>query len=305
MGLSVEPSFEHWRAALLHACGRFHVEADGAAPGFSGSVRLQRGGGLELVAIAGQGARAFRDHRDVAAEDGKYYFLVLQGAGEACMSQGGERAELAPGDLVLIDACQPCDFRYRGAWTQLSCHLPRPRVAEAFRHRRLRPGTRIAGDSRLGALLGHLLLDAHAGIEQLEDGEGAAMQQALLALLPPALAPEAPPVGADEALYRRARALIEERLAEPGLGPAQIAAAVGVSLRQLHRLFARRGQTVARLVQERRLERCARDLADHGCDASITAIAFFWGFSDAAHFARSFKTRYGRSPRDYRQAARG
>jgi AraC-like DNA-binding protein len=34
---------------------------------------------------------------------------------------------------------------------------------------------------------------------------------------------------------------------------------------------------------------------------SISEICFRWGFNGSAHFSRSFKERYGVSPRDYRK----
>jgi AraC-like DNA-binding protein len=37
-------------------------------------------------------------------------------------------------------------------------------------------------------------------------------------------------------------------------------------------------------------------------DKSITQIAFSWGFNNAAHFSRCFKTRFGATPSDYRQS---
>jgi AraC-like DNA-binding protein len=94
---------------------------------------------------------------------------------------------------------------------------------------------------------------------------------------------------------------IEAHLAEPGLSPAEVAAAVGLSVRHLQRLFARNGTTAAEWIRERRLEHCRSDLCDPRFSRkSITEISFLWGFSDSAHFARSFKTRFGTSPRAFR-----
>ena len=33
---------------------------------------------------------------------------------------------------------------------------------------------------------------------------------------------------------------------------------------------------------------------------SITTIAYKWGFTDSAHFSRSFQKQFERSPKDYR-----
>jgi AraC-like DNA-binding protein len=37
-------------------------------------------------------------------------------------------------------------------------------------------------------------------------------------------------------------------------------------------------------------------------DRTITEIALKWGFSDAAHFSRSFKASFGISPNAFRRA---
>ncbi len=51
---------------------------------------------------------------------------------------------------------------------------------------------------------------------------------------------------------------------------------------------------------ERRLEHCRKELSCYGPSKNITEIAYRWGFNDSAHFSRSFKNRYGISPKQYR-----
>jgi AraC-like DNA-binding protein len=102
----------------------------------------------------------------------------------------------------------------------------------------------------------------------------------------------------------RRRAILEHidrNLADADLGVGSIARAFSVSSRTLHKLFEGEPQTVARLIWDRRLERCREDMADPAMAArSITEIAHLWGFSDSQHFSRAFKQRYGLTPRDYR-----
>ncbi len=55
--------------------------------------------------------------------------------------------------------------------------------------------------------------------------------------------------------------------------------------------------TVSTWIRTRRLEQCRRDLLDPMlADRPVAAIAARWGFVDAAHFSRAFKTAFGVSP---------
>jgi AraC-like DNA-binding protein len=79
-------------------------------------------------------------------------------------------------------------------------------------------------------------------------------------------------------------------------GPAEIAAAVSISPRYLHQLFAAEHRSVGQYVRGLRLERCRRDLLDPRlADRSIAAIAFGWGFGDLSGFNRAFRAAFGAS----------
>jgi len=94
---------------------------------------------------------------------------------------------------------------------------------------------------------------------------------------------------------------IDRNLADADLGVARIARAFGFSRRTIHKLFEGEALTVARLIWERRLERCRDEMADPAmAGRSITEIAHHWAFSDSQHFSRAFKQRFGLTPREYR-----
>ena len=64
------------------------------------------------------------------------------------------------------------------------------------------------------------------------------------------------------------------------------------------------GNTVASWIKARRLKQCYDALADpHKPIRSIAELAYRWGFSDQAHFSRSFKTRYNMTPGQVRAQA--
>jgi AraC family transcriptional regulator, positive regulator of tynA and feaB len=163
---------------------------------------------------------------------------------------------------------------------------------------------RISGASGLGVTLFHLATSLYQEAQVLTLQEGISAIEAYLELLCACVGlPEQRREETDACaeLLSRVEQFIEAHLPEPTMGPTEIANAFGISVRHLHRLFLQKESTVAEYIRERRLERCQTELCDlRFSDRKITDIAFFWGFSDSAHFSRCFKRRFGVSPRLFR-----
>ncbi len=82
---------------------------------------------------------------------------------------------------------------------------------------------------------------------------------------------------------------------------AQAAAALGVSPRQLQRLFATHlRRSFKRFDREMRLER-AKELLEQ-TSLSVLDVAIATGFGSMEHFCRSYRTTFGSSPRRHRPA---
>jgi AraC-like DNA-binding protein len=107
------------------------------------------------------------------------------------------------------------------------------------------------------------------------------------------------------ALRAAAYGFIEDHLADPGLGAARIAAAIGVSERHLSRVLAAGGMTVPRLVRSRRLEVAYAMLAgpaDLRLAPSVAEVAARCGFTSAAYFSHAFRARFGLRAGEVRRA---
>jgi transcriptional regulator GlxA family with amidase domain len=103
------------------------------------------------------------------------------------------------------------------------------------------------------------------------------------------------------AIYRRSAAVIRTHIADPGLSPARIAAMAGVSVRTLHRAFQDAGESLGDHLLNARLEACRAALDDPGkAQLSIGEIACRAGFRSQAHFANTFKRRFGYTASDWR-----
>ena len=104
------------------------------------------------------------------------------------------------------------------------------------------------------------------------------------------------------AIMNRICQTIERKLDNAELTPARVAQGEGISERYLQKLFEGTGDNFTHYVRERRLQRAWSDLANPAeAHHTISEIAYRYGFADSAHFSRTFRARFGLSPRDFRQ----
>lgn len=96
----------------------------------------------------------------------------------------------------------------------------------------------------------------------------------------------------------RAIAMIEANLEDP-MSPCELADELGISTRQLERLFGKFLNTSPkRYITEMRLHR-ARNLIVQ-TEQSITEIAMACGFNSTSHFSKVFRSHFGVSPVSHR-----
>lgn len=263
------------------------------ADGFRAEVVTADLGPVRLVDLDTPAGECFRDARSVRAGDEELWQVDLLSRGHVRVEQGRDTTVLGAGDLILLDPARP--VRYAStASRHVTMLLPRRSLRLPARDAERLAGTRIPGDRGPGALVAGLARDATRSLTGFRPEEAARSAAAVIELLSVALGARlgetAGPVPG-EALRARITGYVEGRLGDPGLGPAQVAAAHHMSVRNLHRLFEDQPLTVAALIRRRRLERCHADLATG--TRTVAAAATRWGFTDPAHFSRLFKAAYG------------
>jgi acetamidase/formamidase/AraC-like DNA-binding protein len=185
-------------------------------------------------------------------------------------------------------------------------------TAESFGGRKInlpecRDAVIVAPDG-LAAVLGRTLESASEALETLSPEAWNTIRLSLAEMLltlsrqKSSSAAEAVGIGTQPALLQRIYDAIERKLGDPDITPARIAQIEGISERYLQKLFEGSGDNFTHYLRERRLQRCSADLGNAGeAHRSVSDIAFGCGFSDAAHFSRSFRDRFGLSPRAFRQ----
>jgi AraC family transcriptional regulator, positive regulator of tynA and feaB len=302
----VADRLDAWLCNAKQVCGdcRFHFPRRFS---FHGSIERRTLAGLELTRFSSTPVSFAKFPLTTAtAKDGACIVITqLEGVRRFC--QAGAMAVLKPGDTTLVDSGRPWTSDCAGHCTRLYLRIPRWLVQDRLQMVSLPVLPRIPGTSGLGAVLFRLAASLFEEAEAMSVQEGVAAIEAYLDMLAGCVgSPVAASTKLDHyaELCSRVQQFIETHLPEPTLNPTEIAAAVGVCVRHLHRLFAAKGCTVAEWIRERRLERCRTDLSDPRlCERNITDIAFFWGFNDSAHFSRCFKKEFGVSPREFRSHA--
>ncbi|WP_259402220.1 helix-turn-helix domain-containing protein [Microbispora sp. H10670] len=310
--LAARDRFPFWHQTLSQTLVSTWPASDSPAD-FNASARLFDFGAVTLSAMSHSRLQVSRPAKLIRQADPEVFQLHLVLAGDGAMTQAGREARFAVNHLLLIDSSQPWQgWRGAGRGPAESLIVQFPRSSLGLRSDmigRLVAAPFPARAGITGVLAAHLRqLTENAGDLTRQDAEalGAVTLDLVAAACAHrceatrALAPES----RHQALLSLIHHFIRQRLGDPDLNAEMIAAAHGISVRHLYKIFQEQGVSVAGWIRRRRLEGCHRDLADPLLRARpIQTIAARWGFSDAATFSRNFRAAFGMSPRDHRHRA--
>ncbi|WP_414449740.1 helix-turn-helix domain-containing protein [Burkholderia sp. 22PA0099] len=272
---------------------------------FDGRLECLEAGELQMFQIASSAHGVARTRSRIARSARDVFLLTLQTAGRGQARQGGRQAVMEPGDFTLVDTTRPYDLRFDRDFGQIVMRLPRKLLLGRLATAEDLTAQRVAGDRGVGRLASSYLRQIPAELDAIDPAYLGRVHDAALDLIATALgAGLDAPLHAGErhvALRRRILAYLEQHLSDPELNSESIAAAHGISARQLSRLFEGTGVRVSQRLWSGRIEQARRDLADPlRTHLSITRIGHDAGFKDAAHFSRQFKSALGETPRDFR-----
>ena len=105
-------------------------------------------------------------------------------------------------------------------------------------------------------------------------------------------------VGSNNALILDAVKAMESHVADP-ISLAQLSAMVGISPRQLNRLFKQRlGRSTMGYYRDMRLDKALSLLRNS--PLPLTEVALATGFANSSHFSRLFSEYFGRTPSSFR-----
>lgn len=301
--------FAFWVDAVSQLAMPVMVRSDNAAD-FQATIRSIDVGGAQLCILDYPPMEAHRTPKLIRCSDPELFCFSLTqnvGSGPLEFSQADKSAVVGSGDMALCDSSQPFVSK-GGSSERITMLFPRRLLPFPEAKARRLVAVRLSSREGIAALTAGYLrqLARHAG--QCRPDDAARLATVGIDLIAATLAHalddgcDLPPETGQRILLTRIHDFIQRHLGDPDLSPTTVAAAHGISIRTLHRLFQTQQTTVAAWIRARRLDRCRRDLADPLLyDRPIHAIGSRWGFASAAQFTRAFKTAYGTTPMDYRQ----
>jgi AraC-like DNA-binding protein len=294
-----------WRQALSETFVPMTVAAVNGDR-FGGFMRSAWLGRLMVAEVASTAQDIHRTSREISRTDAAYLQIGMVCRGAARVAQDGREAALGAGDFTVFETTRPFRWTFGGDWAVGAFTLPRGSVGLSEAESRLLTARRLDGQAGITGVVSRFLRDLATNADSLSGAQSERVLADVTDLVVTLLGDgadgsEVVRTSLQRSLMLRIKDYIECRLADPTLGPAEIAAAVNISTRYLHRLFAGEHRSVSHYIRGLRLERCRRDLLDPRlADRSISAIAFGWGFGDLSGFNRAFRATFGATPREVR-----
>jgi AraC-like DNA-binding protein len=273
---------------------------------FAGCIRSDWIGRLMVAEVSSTAQDVQRTSREISRTDAAYLQIGMVYRGVARVAQDGREVVLGPGDYAIHETTRPFRWTFSADWDVGVFTLPRGSVGLSEAESRLLTARRLDGQTGITGVVSRFLRDLARNAHGLSGTQSERVLADLTDLVLTLLSDWAEDskvvrTSVQRSLMVRIKDHIDRRLADPTLGPAEIAAAVNISIRYLHQLFAAEHRSAGQYIRGLRLERCRRDLLDPRlADQSVAAIAYRWGFGDLSGFNRAFRATFGATPREVR-----
>ncbi len=272
-------------------------------PGFHADIDAAAVGRTAVARIRGSGHLVTRTARAITSTDPELLKVTLhRSSAPAAVDQGGHQSQAHGGDFVVLDMTRPYRLAVPDGCDVMAVGIPRTELGRHADTVTRRSALRLPADTGAQAVLAVFLQGLGSHLDELTGPARAHAGDALVSLLIAAFTQAEPGrMDTETALVDRIRVYALANISDPSVCVDSVAAAHGISARQLHRLFHRTGEPFAAWLRHERLHRIRRDLLDPAHDSrTAAAVAARWGIHDPRHLARALKASYGQSARDLR-----
>jgi AraC-like DNA-binding protein len=224
--------------------------------------------------------------------------LYVSLRGDALFEQAGRRRVIGPGDLLVCDADGQFVRGFGHGLDELALRVDRNALPDVDSPSPGQPLIVRRGENNPYARAIARIVGGAIGGHAVQPPDEQTVMDLLAAIV---TGGSVRPTVLHRAL---ACAHIEERIRDPRLSAPEVADAVGISVRQLTRVFAELGTTFPRHVLRRRLGLAHSLLTGPEAGTLVTAtVASMCGFHSVSRFSQNFRDHFGIAPGELRRAA--
>jgi AraC family transcriptional activator of tynA and feaB len=281
----------------------------GSSPEFSGAIRQQQLGEIGFAAIRSTPLDVYRRRSHIAQVSDASYLVKVQVEGEGVVRQCGREAHLYPGDFAMCLSSEPYDLHFASPYSQVVLAVPQSLLEECVKAPTQHLGVRMDASVGANGLFSQFVTSIAQRLDTMDGVLAQRLEANVLDLLSTTLGyaqetkkRDLMKDGVKREYIQRIKHFIRRNLENEELGPESIAAAHDISSRYLHMLFTSESVSISRYIQQLRLEYCRTALGDPAFTRySVSEIGYRFGFKDASHFSRVFKSEYQQTPARYRK----
>lgn len=295
--------FSYWRHAISSAFVPLEPE-EPSSPAFSGSITSSGLSSLRATTVAADRHSVQLTKSGISRQRDNPFFVNLLVRGQVAVTQNGEVRQAGPGDIYIVDSSAPWSVAFQSEFEMLCIELD-----EAILRPRLGTRGRMAVPVLPGQAGSNTLLARYLMLVSELDADAAADTQPLIVEHCAALIARAnagaggtDPTQRDrQRMRQRLFAYIDAHLTDPTLCVDQACQELRVSRSYLFKLLAHDGVTFAGYIRTARLNGARSTLLRH-LEMPLAQIAANWGFADTSTFNRAFRSSFGMTPSESRNA---
>ena len=275
---------------------------------FFGELRARSVGDLGISTITTDAYDVFRTDNSISHSLNDDFIVSVQTSGSSTIRQLDREVILQPGDFTIYDSTMPYHLHFESRLSQLVVKVPREHLKKHLQSPETLTALHIKGGKGIAQVTTNFAQSLFDETDAMDINTQSQVAETFVSLLTSSIREatselERAPRNKTTQLLR-IKQFIAQNLRNPDLNLPNIAAAQNISERYLHNLFESESTTPSRYVWNERLKSAHIDLSNRLLShRSISDICYAWGFNDTAHFSRSFKAKYGVSPRTFRKEA--
>ncbi|MDO8983467.1 AraC family transcriptional regulator [Cypionkella sp.] len=303
-GIDLAARSRHWHEAIGQAY--FPLDLSFRRPeAFDGELSMWQLGEVSLSRLTSDALMYRRLPKHLQIQGPEEFLVTLPAKSELLFAQGGREVRANPGAFFIERSHEPYEFSHAepaDLWVmKLSLAMLGGRVRAPDRFCSLQFDA-TNGANGLFVDMVHLIPQRY---DAMSEEARSMVGRQLADLLAMALQSDERVLSSGGSTVRmahlaRIESFVRRHIDNPDLGPDEVAAGCGVSVRYLHELLRDTNQTLGSWIRDQRLAAAREDLGNPRDKRAIGEIAYARGFADQAQFSRAFRQRYGITPKEAR-----